>query len=102
SSVHPDAWSAWKATLLQKLYESGLRTLLQPYREAQAQHPPEGDELQAALARVLPPEEIDAHLDSLGENYLNAHSAEEVALHAGLLREAGDRSFGIHVRARST
>jgi [protein-PII] uridylyltransferase len=103
SSVHPDAWSAWKATLLQKLYESALETLQQPYREAQARRLPGGDELQTALARVLPPDEIAAHLRSLGENYLAAHSAEEVALHAGLLREiGGEGGFGAHVRARAT
>ena len=102
SSVHPDAWSAWKATLLQKLYESALRTLLQPYQEAQAQRLPDPDGLQAALSRVLPPDEATAHLRALGENYLAAHGAEEVALHAGLLREAATTGFGVHVRARPT
>jgi [protein-PII] uridylyltransferase len=102
SSVHPDAWSAWKATLLQKLYESALQTLQQPYREAQALRLPGGDELHAALSRVLPAGDIDAHLRSLGENYLAAHTAEEVALHAGLLREAESGDFGVHVRARAT
>jgi [protein-PII] uridylyltransferase len=102
SSVHPDAWSAWKATLLQKLYESALETLQQPYREAQARRLPAEEELQAALGRVLPPAEIEGHIASLGENYLAAHSAEEIALHAGLLRETGEGGFGVHVRARST
>jgi [protein-PII] uridylyltransferase len=102
SSVHPDAWSAWKAALLQKLYESALQTLMQPYREAQARRLPGEEELQAALARALSPGEIANHLRSLGENYLAAHTAEEVALHAGLLREAAAGGFGVHVRARST
>lgn len=102
SSVHPDAWSAWKATLLQKLYESALDTLQQPYREAQARRLPAEDELRTALARVLPAEEIGGHILSLGENYLAAHSAEEIALHAGLLRETREGGFGVHVRARST
>jgi [protein-PII] uridylyltransferase len=102
SSVHPDAWSAWKATLLQKLYETTLETLLAPYREAQARRVAGEEELLGALERVLPPAEARAHLATLGENYLAAHSAEEVALHADLLRASAGAGFGIHVAARAT
>lgn len=105
SSVHPDAWSAWKAVLLQKLYESALEMMLRPYREAQGargERLPGEDALQAALARVLPPGEVAGHIDALGENYLAAHTAEDVALHAGLLREAAAQGAGVHVRARPT
>jgi len=114
SSVHPDAWSAWKAALLEKLYESTLQTMLRPYQEAQslsqghaqgAPRLPGEDELQAALARVLPAGEIAGHIASLGANYLAAHSVEEVALHAGLLREAtsgGASVYGVHIRTRGT
>jgi [protein-PII] uridylyltransferase len=108
SSVHPDAWSAWKAALLEKLYESTLQTMLRPYREAQAglsARLPGEEELHAALARVLPFDEIVPHMRSLGENYLAAHSVEEVALHAGLVREATATpkvAYGVHVRARAT
>lgn len=108
SSVHPDAWSAWKASLLQKLYESALQTLQRPYREAQqatfelsARQPGE-EELRAALARVIPEGEVAAHIANLGENYLAAHSVEEAALHAGLLREAESAGYGVHVRVRAT
>jgi [protein-PII] uridylyltransferase len=104
SSVHPDAWSAWKAALLEKLYESALQTMLRPYTEAQANLSarPAEEELQAALGRVLPAAEIAPHINRLGDNYLAAHSVEEVALHAGLLREAAGKGFGAHVRARAT
>jgi [protein-PII] uridylyltransferase len=102
SSVHPDAWSAWKATLLQKLYETTLETLLAPYREAQARRVAGEEELLSALERVLPPAEAKAHLGILGENYLAAHSVEEVALHADLLRSAAGSGYGIHVAARAT
>jgi [protein-PII] uridylyltransferase len=102
SSVHPDAWSAWKATLLQKLYEKTLETLLLPYREAQARRVPGEDELREALQRVLPAGDVQAHVESLGENYLAAHSVEEVALHAGLLLQATAGNYGIHVLAKAT
>lgn len=105
SSVHPDAWSAWKATLLQKLYERALDMLQRPYREAAGQE--RGGEdmhaaLLAALERVMPPGEAAAYAETLGENYLAAHTAEEAALHAGLVREAEESGFGAHVRARHT
>jgi [protein-PII] uridylyltransferase len=102
SSVHPDAWSAWKATLLQKLYEKTLETLLLPYREAQARRVPGEDELRAALQRVIPVADIEAHIESLGENYLAAHSVEEVAVHAGLLQKAALEGYGVHVMAKAT
>jgi [protein-PII] uridylyltransferase len=110
SSVHPDAWSAWKATLLQKLYERALDMLQRPYREAAAMSRG-GEDMQVALLpaleRVLPPGEAAAYAEMLGENYLAAHTAEEVALHAGLLREAAGRQaegagFGVHVRSKPT
>ncbi len=102
SSVHPDAWSAWKANLLQKLYEKTLETLQLPYREAQARRVPGEEELQAALLRVLPAEQVRPHVEILGENYLAAHSVEEVALHADLLLKAVTDGFGIHVIAKGT
>ena len=103
SSVHPDAWSAWKASLLQKLYESSLLELQRPYREAQAARLPAEDELRAALGRVLPPDEVSGHLETLGENYLGAHTSEEIALHAGMLREVGRTGRpDVHIRPRST
>lgn len=102
SSVHPDAWSAWKATLLQRLYERALDTLQRPYREKPAL-PRDSEDLRAALVRGGVPEaEIEAYIGTLGENYLAAHNAEEIALHAGLLREAGEGGFGVHVRTRPT
>lgn len=105
SSVHPDAWSAWKAVLLAQLYESALQTMLRPYQDAQGarrERVPGEDELHAALAPVLPAGGIAAYVDTLGENYLAAHTAGEVALHAGLLEEAATAGHGVHVRARST
>ncbi|HEX2612744.1 MAG TPA: hypothetical protein VHO02_04030, partial [Fibrobacteria bacterium] len=104
SSVHPDAWSAWKATLLQKLYERALDMLQKPYREAAALS--RGGDMQLALLpaleRILPPAEAAAYAETLGENYLAAHTAEEVALHARLLREAEGAGFGVHVRSKPT
>lgn len=97
SSVHPDAWSGWKASLLQKLYESALEALQMPYRELQARRAPGDGEILAVLGRVLPPEQARIHFEGMGDNYLAAHSAEEIALHASLLRDAKETGHGVHV-----
>ncbi len=87
SSVHPSAWSPWKSALLRRLYEAALDMLLRPYQTAQARRRgPEEEEILAALSRVLPPERAREHLQALSENYMEVHSAEDIALHADLLQ----------------
>ncbi len=102
SSVHPDAWSNWKASLLQQLYEHALRMLLQPYQAAQVRRGPEASEVLAALGRVLAPDAAQAHWQALTENYLAAHSAEEIALHAKLLERVAAEGCGVYVLPKST
>ena len=104
SSVHPDAWSAWKASLLQRLYELSLEMMLQPYQAAQAKvrRGPEEEDILAALTRVLPPSDAKSHMLILNANYLSAHSPEDIALHALLLQESDTGGFGVQVNPKST
>ncbi len=103
SSVHPSAWSPWKASLLHHLYEAALKMLLAPYESAQAQRRgPEENAVMAALVRVLPQEEARTHLQALTGNYMAVHSPEDMALHAGLLQATAKGDFGVHVSAKPT
>jgi len=103
SSVHPSAWSPWKATLLRQLYEASLEMMSRPYEASQAKRRgPEEEEILAALRHVLSPEDSRMHLQALTEDYLAVHSAEEIAMHADLLRSATDGAFGVHVASKLT
>jgi len=54
SSVHPSAWTPWKAAQLRRLYEFALEMLLRPYQNAQAtRRGPEEEAVLQALSRVF-------------------------------------------------
>ncbi len=103
SSVHPSAWSSWKASLLQQLYDATLILLIQPFQTAESRRRgPQEEEILVSLERVLSKAAAKVHLQALTENYLVAHTSEEIASHADLLKKIESDKFGVQVIAKST
>ncbi|MCB9497536.1 MAG: [protein-PII] uridylyltransferase [Fibrobacteria bacterium] len=85
SSVHPDAWSAWKANLLLRLYNGAM---LEFEQEGSREHI-DSDSRREALAQEgfgHPREEILEHLRRLPRRYASSVSARQVADHLDLLQ----------------
>jgi [protein-PII] uridylyltransferase len=96
SSVHPDAWSAWKASLLRKLYETALSEL----REEPIQT--DSDSRREALAQETfghPREEVLEHIKLLPRRYASSVSPRQVADHLELVQSLSSR-HRIAVKAR--
>jgi [protein-PII] uridylyltransferase len=88
SSVHPDAWSAWKAILLRRLYEATLSEL----REENAQvDSATRREALAGEAYGHPREEVLEHLKRLPRRYASSVSARQVADHLDLVQSLSSR-----------
>jgi [protein-PII] uridylyltransferase len=102
SSVHPDAWSNWKASLLRQLYEGTLLHMQEPYKAAQALRPPPEEELVNALHRVAPMDEAKRWIDLLPDKYLANHPPQEVARDVQLLKALPKSSPGVRVEAKET
>jgi len=85
SSVHPDAWSAWKATLLQRLYTGAMN-------ELESVEPPpriDSDSRRESLAQEgfgHPREEVLEHLKRLPRRYASSVSARQVGDHLDLVQ----------------
>lgn len=101
SSVHPDAWSSWKASLLKKLYDAALAEMRRPF---QAQH--EAKDMEEALvenvSRHLSPGEVRHHLELLPRQYASATSPEEVVSHIRLAQSLSEQGFNVRVVQRET
>jgi [protein-PII] uridylyltransferase len=97
SSVHPDAWSAWKASLLRRLYETSMTELTDA-----SETPMDSQMRREALAQEAfghPREEILEHLKRLPRRYASSVSARQVADHIELLQSLSARRR-IAVKAR--
>lgn len=97
SSVHPDAWSAWKASLLRRLYETALAELSEF-----ADPPMDSQSRREALAQDAfghPREEVLEHLKRLPRRYASSVSARQVADHIDLLQSlSSQRRVAVKVR----
>lgn len=98
SSVHPDAWSAWKASLLRRLYETTMNELAVDLSET----PMDSQARREALAQEAyghPRDEVLEHLKRLPRRYASSVSARQVADHIELLQSLSSRKR-IAIKAR--
>jgi [protein-PII] uridylyltransferase len=101
SSVHPDAWTAWKASLLQKLYESALDEMQRPFQATLASKAFE-DQLIETVSKRLSEAEVRAHLEMLPRQYASSTSPEDIVAHINLLSTLGRSAFNARVVERNT
>ena len=90
SSVHPDAWSAWKANLLLKLYQGAMNEL----ESVEAPERFDSDVRRDFLAQEAyghPREEVLQHLKCLPRRYASSVSARQLADHLDLVAGLSSR-----------
>jgi [protein-PII] uridylyltransferase len=88
SSVHPDAWSAWKASLLRRLYETAFAELREENTQMDSAT---RREALAGEAYGHPREEVLDHLKLLPRRYASSVSARQVADHLELVQSLSSR-----------
>ena len=88
-AVGPEAWTAWKNTLLMELF---LKTAHFFERGAVAEPFLRRDEILRKLRESLSPEIISEHADKLPDRYLSCYSSAEIAHHIELARSI-EREF---------
>jgi len=89
SSVHPDAWSAWKANLLLRLYNGAMLEL-----ESEESERLDSNSRREALAQEAfghPREEVLEHLKRLPRRYASSVSARQLADHLDLVQALSGR-----------
>jgi len=84
SSTHPEAWTEWKALLLQKLYKRAMAELERPYLPTLPERSIEDELVDSASGRV-PEDELRVHLTSLPHQYAASTTPEEVVTHVQML-----------------
>jgi [protein-PII] uridylyltransferase len=82
-AVGPEAWTAWKNTLLMELF---LKTAHFFERGAVAEPLLMGDEITRKLRDSLSPEIISEYADRLPDRYLSCYSSAEIARHIEMAR----------------
>jgi [protein-PII] uridylyltransferase len=82
-AVGPEAWTAWKNTLLMELF---LKTAHFFERGAVAEPFLTGDEIVQKLRESLSPEIISEYADRLPDRYLSCYSSAEIARHIEMAR----------------
>jgi [protein-PII] uridylyltransferase len=101
SAVNPNAWTQWKAVLLQDLY---VRTL--SYIEKSAVVVEEDKARLAALAAktreaaagLFPPDEVDAFLSAMSDQYILYTTTSRVLDHMAMMKRLRDEQLVIHHR----
>lgn len=101
SSVHPDAWSVWKSTLLRSLYHRTLdefkRPLNQYIRAAEAQ-----DQLIEAASKLVDRKLVFEHVKKMPKEYSTMVTPEQVADHVQMLKSLKDRKLVLHRKETPT
>lgn len=90
SSVHPDAWSAWKASLLQRLYTGAMLELEQEGTSSRM----DSEDRRAALAQEVEGhsrEEVLEHIRRMPRRYASSVPAPLVADHLDLVQSLSSR-----------
>jgi [protein-PII] uridylyltransferase len=82
-AVGPEAWTAWKNTLLMELF---LKTAHFFERGAVAEPFLTGDEILQKLRESLSPEIISEYEDHLPDRYLSCYSLEQITHHIEMAR----------------
>jgi len=101
SAVNPNAWTQWKAVLLQDLY---VRTL--NFIETSASAAEEDKDRLAALTEkirtaasgLFTPEEIEAFLAVMSDQYILSTSTSKVLDHMGMMKRLAGEQLVIHHR----
>jgi [protein-PII] uridylyltransferase len=101
SSVHPDAWSSWKASLLQKLYEAAMEEMQRPFQAVLESKALE-DQLIENISKRVSEQEVRRHLEMLPRQYASSTSPEDIVAHINLLASLDSQKFNAMVVARPT
>jgi [protein-PII] uridylyltransferase len=101
SSVHPDAWSSWKATLLQKLYDGALEEMQSPFQAVLASRSLE-DQLIENVSKRISESEVRTHLEMLPRQYASSTTPEDIIVHIGMLASLATQKFNARVVERPT
>ncbi len=101
SSVHPDAWSSWKASLLRRLYELALEEMERPFQAVLNSSSLE-DQLIENVSKRVSEAEVRRHLEMLPRQYASSTSAEDVVTHIQLLATLETQKFNARILARQT
>jgi [protein-PII] uridylyltransferase len=101
SSVHPDAWSSWKATLLRRLYELALEEMQRPFQATLESRSLE-DQLIEIVSKRVSEAEVRRHLELLPRQYASSTSAEDVASHIQLIASLANQPFNARIVERQT
>ncbi|HLP43018.1 MAG TPA: [protein-PII] uridylyltransferase, partial [Fibrobacteria bacterium] len=101
SSVHPDAWSSWKAALLQILYDRALEEMQSPFQATLSSKAFE-DQLIENVSRRVSEQQVRAHLEMLPRQYASSTSPEDIVAHLNLLASLEDKRFNARVLERQT
>lgn len=90
SSVHPDAWSAWKASLLQRLYSGAMLEIEQEGATSRI----DSEERREALAQEVAGhsrDEVLEHIRRMPRRYASSVPARQVADHLDLVQSLSSR-----------
>jgi [protein-PII] uridylyltransferase len=101
SSVHPDAWSSWKASLLRRLYELALEEMQRPFQATLESRNLE-DQLIEIVSKKVSEAEVRRHLELLPRQYASSTSAEDVASHIQMIASLASQPFNARIVERQT
>lgn len=101
SSVHPDAWSSWKASLLRRLYELALEEMQRPFQATLESRKLE-DQLIEIVSKRVSESEVRRHLELLPRQYASSTSAEDVASHIQMIASLASQPFNARIVERQT
>ncbi len=101
SSVHPDAWTGWKAILLNNLYKKALEAFNQPlpqrvYREALIK------DLIGILSKNVSKIKAKNHLHTMPRQYLSSFNSEEMLCHLQMIDELKKKKSSIKLKNMGT
>ncbi|HKP94684.1 MAG TPA: [protein-PII] uridylyltransferase [Fibrobacteria bacterium] len=101
SSVHPDAWSSWKASLLRRLYELALTEMQSPFQAVLESRSLE-DQLIENVSKRVSEAEVRRHLEMLPRQYASSTTAEDIVTHINLLASLETQKFNARILERQT
>jgi len=101
SSVHPDAWSSWKASLLRRLYELALMEMTSPFQAVLESRNLE-DQLIENVSKRVSEAEVRRHLEMLPRQYASSTTAEDIVNHISLLASLDANKFDARVLEKQT
>lgn len=94
NAVAPGTWTSWKKLLLTEVYHRTHNYMAHP--ESLEQKPQTTRQaVYAKLARELPKEVIDRHLEAMPEDYFLTADSEDILKHIRLVQKKGDKPFAI-------